>query len=196
MGNKRATLTRPSSSPTADRLLRDQQIERWIADLVVPHRSRDAAKALLQLGPVARPAVEEGLFADDPDLRAVCTRLLDRLADNDSFDFMLLLLDDPDHRVRFNAMHALACDRCKADDVCALPKAQIIPTAAKVLADDPHPHVRNVALEVLARWVHEDDTARTALERAAVDDPDTMVRKKAKWYLPGGKVFERTKPRR
>jgi HEAT repeat protein len=197
MGHKRAaTLTRPSSSPTADRLLRDQQIERWIADLVVPHRSRDAANALLQLGPIALPAVEEGLLAEDPGVRAACTRLLDRLANNDSFDLMLLLLDDPDPRVRSHAMHALACDRCKADDVCALPRAQIIPTAARVLAADPHPPVRTIALEVLGRWVHDDDVCRAAIERARVDDPDPMVRKKAKWYLPGGRIFERTKPRR
>jgi hypothetical protein len=196
MGNKHATMTRRSSSPTADRLLRDQQIERWIHDLVVPHRSRDAARALLQLGPVARPAVEEGLLSDDAGVRAACTRLLDRLADNDSFDLMLWLLDDPDHRVRHNAIHALACDRCKADDVCALPREQLIPATSAILADDPHPYVRAIALEVLARWVHDDEVARTALERAAHDDPDATVRKKAKWYLPGGRVYERTRPRR
>ena len=196
MGNKHATITRPSSSPTADRLLREQQIQRWIADLVVPHRRRDAANALLQLGPVARPAVEEALLDDDPDIRAACTRLLDRLADNDSFDLMVLLLEDPDHRVRHHAMHALACDRCKADDVCALPREAIIPTAARLLADDPHPDVRKVAVEVLARWVHDDDVCRAALQRAATEDPDTMVRKIAKWRLPGGRVYERTKPRR
>ena len=196
MGNKHATIARRSSSPTADRLLRDQQIQQWIADLVVPHRQRDAANALLELGPVARPAVEEALLDDDPGIRAACTRLLDRLADNDSFDLMVLLLDDPDHRVRHHAMHALACDRCKTDDVCALPREAIIPTAARLLADDPHSEVRTVALEVLGRWVHDDDVARTAIERAAADDSDAMVRKMAKWHLPGGRVYERTKPRR
>lgn len=185
-----------TSSPTADRILRDQQIQRWIADLVVAHRSRDAAKALLALGPVARPFVEEALLDDDPGIRAACTRLLDRLADNDSFGLMLLLLDDPDPRVRHNAMHALACDRCKADDVCALPRAEIVPTAAKVLAGDEHASVRTIALEVLGRWVHDDAHALAAIERAAHDDRDPMVRKKAKWYLPGGRVHERTKPRR
>lgn len=183
-------------SPTADRILRDQQIERWIAELVIPHRSRDAAKALLQLGPVARPAVEEGLLDDDPGIRAACTRLLDRLADNDSFDLMVLLLDDPDHRVRSHAMHALACDRCKSDDVCALPRAAIVPTAVRLLAGDPHPEVRAIALEVLGRWVHDDADARAAIEQARAHDPEPMVRKKARWYLPGGRVHERTKPRR
>ena len=183
-----------SASPTADRILRDQQIERWIDDLAVPHRRRDAAEALLRLGDAARPAVEERLLSEDPEVRAACTRLLDRLADNDSFDLMLWLLDDPDHRVRHNAMHALACDRCKGDDVCALPRDQLIPAAARLVAEDPHPLVRATALEVLARWVHEDEVARAAIDRAAEADGDATVRKKAKWYLPGGGVFERTKP--
>jgi HEAT repeat protein len=194
MARKNLTLPR-SSSPTADQLLRRQWIDRTIADLTVPHRRRDAYRTLLALGAEARPAVEEGLLSDDPDLRAQCTVLIDRLADSDSFDFMLLLLDDPDHRVRHHAMHALACDRCKGDDVCALPRDELIPTAARLLSEDPHPQVRVIALEVLARWVHEDERARVALVRAVEEDAVPMVRKKAKWYLPGGKIYERTKPR-
>jgi HEAT repeat protein len=194
---KRNLATRPrSSSPTADRLLRDQQIERAIADLTVPHRRRDAYWTLLSLGDAARPAVEEGLLSDDPDLRSQCTVLIDRLADAESFDLMLLLLDDPDHRVRSHAMHALACDRCKGDDVCALPRDELIPTAAKLLATDPAESVRVIALEVLARWVHEDERCLEALGRAAEDDAAPMVRKKARWYLPGSKQYERTRPHR
>ena len=184
-----------SSSPTADHLLRQQEIATAIRDLTVPHRRRDAHRKLRAIGAPARPAVEEGLFSDDPVIRAECTALIDRLAGNDSFELVLLLLDDPDARVRAHAIHALACDRCKGEDVCALPREDLIPEAVRLLAGDPHHHVRSIALEVLARWMHEDERAQHALAQAASADPDPSVRKKARMFLPGGKVYERTKPK-
>ena len=194
MGKAR-NATRRSSSPTADHLLRQAEIAQAIDDLAVPHRRGEAYRRLREFGPEAREAVEEGLLSDDPRLRSQCALLIDRLAGNDSFELMLLLLDDPEPSVRQHAIHALACDRCKADDVCALPREQLVPEAARLLATDPHPLVRAIALEVLARWVHDDDAAREAIERAATHDPNPGNRKKAKWYLPGGRVFERTKPK-
>lgn len=195
MGKRRETATRRSTSPTADELLRRAEIDEAMRDLTVPHRRKAAYRRLREFGSAAREAVEAGLLAGDPRLRAQCALLIDRLADNDSFELMLLLLDDPDPSVRRHAIHALACDRCKSEDVCALPRGQIIPEAARMLATDPDAHVRAIALEVLARWVHEDEAARAAIERAAATDPTPANRKKAKWYLPGGKPFERTKPK-
>jgi hypothetical protein len=192
---KPRTRGRRTSSPTADRILLEAQIAEAMRDLTVRHRQKDAHWKLRLMGPVARPAVEEGLFADDAELRVQCTLLIDHLAGNDSFELMLLLLDDPDPRVRQHAMHALACDRCKADDVCALPAREIIDAAAGVLQRDPQPHVRAIALEALARWMHSDDGARRALASAASDDPSPYIRKKASWYLPGGKTYERTRSR-
>ena len=192
---KRGRTALPSSSPTADRLLLRAEIDQAIRDLTVPHRQKDAYWRLRELGPAAREAVEEGLFADDPRLRSQCALLIDRLAGNDSFDLMLLLLDDPDPGVRRHAIHALACDRCKSGDVCALPRDQIIPEASRMLETDPQSGVRAIALEVLARWVHDDERARAAIERASISDATPSIRKKAKWYLPGGSVFERTRPK-
>ena len=194
MGKRRSTRPSSSSSPTADRLLLQQEIATAIRDLTVPHRRRDAHWKLRRIGAPARPAVEEGLLSDDPVTRAECTVLIDRLAGSESFELVLLLLDDPDARVRGHAIHALACDRCKGEDVCALPRADLIPAAVRLLAEDPDDHVRAVALEVLARWMHEDPVAQEALARASADDPSSAVRKKARWYLPGGKLYERTKP--
>ena len=183
-----------SSSPTADRLVLEAEIAQAVRELAVPHRRKAAYWRLRELGRAARDAVEEGLLSSDPRIRAECALLIDRLAGNDSFELMLLLLDDPDPAVRRHAIHALACDRCKADDVCALPRDQIIPEAVRMLDGDPDDHVRAIALEVLARWVHEDEGARAAVERASASDPSPSNRKKAKWYLPGGPVFERTRP--
>ena len=175
-------------------MLLEHEITRAIEDLTVPHRQKDAHWKLRGLGAFARPAVEEGLLADDPELRLQCALLIDHLAGNESFELMMLLLDDPDPRVRQQAIHALACDRCKSDDVCALPRSDLVPTAARLLSEDPHPHVRAIAAEVLGRWVHDDTDARAALERAVAVDQSPAIRKKAKWFLPGGKIYERTKP--
>jgi HEAT repeat protein len=184
-----------SSSPTANRLLLEAEIDRAIQELAVPHRQKAAYWRLRELGSVARDGVEEGLLSSDPRIRAQCTLLMDRLAGNDSFELMVLLLSDPDASVRRHAIHALACDRCKAEDVCALPRQQIVPEATRLLASDSDHMVRAIALEVLARWVHEDEEAQAAIERASLSDPSPSNRKKAKWYLPGGSVYERTKPK-
>lgn len=195
MAQSRVNGFRRSTSPVADELLRRAEIDQALLDLTVPHRRQAAYRRLREFGADARAAVEAGLLADDPTLRAECALLIDRLAGNDSFELMLLLLDDPEPRVRRHAIHALACDRCKSDDVCALPRDQIVVAAAHMLETDPDAHVRAIALEVLARWVHEDTSARAAIERAAEADPSPGNRKKAKWYLPGGRPFERTKPK-
>ena len=155
------------------------------------HRRNQAKRTIYLAGRKALPLVEEALFSDDPEIRFRCTLLIDRLAGNDSFEVLLLLLDDPDARVRGHAMHALACDRCKADDVCVLPREDLIDAAAGLVADDPDEHVRAVSLEVLGRWSHEDARAAATLEEAAQRDPSPAVRKKAKWYLPGGAHYER-----
>jgi hypothetical protein len=186
---------RRSSSPTADALLLRAEIDALVRDLGVPHRERTAYWRLREIGAPARAAVEEGLLADDPAVRSRCALLMDHLAGNESFELMVLLLEDPEPSVRLHAIHALACDRCKSDDVCALPRQEIVPAATALLTNDPDPRVRAIALEVLARWVHEDGDARAAIERAAERDPAPGNRKKATWYLPGGKVFERTKPK-
>ena len=177
-------------------MLLQLEIDAAIRDLTVPHRRRDAHRKLRGIGAAARPAVEAGLLADDPVTRAECTILIDRLAGNDSFELVMLLLDDPDGRVRRHAIHALACDRCKTDDVCALPQEDLIPEAVRLVGTDPDAHVRSIALEVLARWMHDDGRAQAAIARAAAEDVSPSVRKKARGYLPGGAIYERTAPAR
>ncbi len=59
-------------------------------------------------------------------------------------------------------------------------------------ASDPFRHVRAMAVEVVAGWVHEDREAVTALSAARDDDPAPGGRKKAGWYAPGGVIFRKT----
>lgn len=181
-------------SPTADQILERVAIDRLIEELAIPHRARYAYRQLVGLGRAALPAVEEGLLSDNVDIRRHCTRAIDRLAGSDSFELMLLLVDDDDPVVRLHALHALACDRCKADDVCLLPREELIDLSRRVLVEDGEAITRALALEILGRWVHEDDRALAAIETARTSDPHATVRKKAGWYAPGGKIFERTRP--
>ena len=65
------------------------------------------------------------------------------LVDESSFPALIELLDDPDALVRVEAIHALACDRCK-HDACRPVAGAVLPKAVDVLTDDADPHVRGL----------------------------------------------------
>lgn len=166
----------------------------WVEQLADPLRAKRAYWHLVLTGPAARPAVRAGLGHANADVRAYCAQALDRLVDEASFPDLVQLLDDPDARVRWHALHALACDRCK-ETACRPSKAEVLGPAIRCLRDDPSRHVRAVAAEVVGRWVHEDEAAATALVAARDRDPAPAVRKKAGCYAPGGTIHRKTAPR-
>jgi len=166
----------------------------WVERLSIPHHNREAFWHLVLSGPPALDAVRAGLAHDDPAVRVGCTRVLDHLVDEASWDDLLTMLDDDDEEVRVSALHALACDRCK-ENGCAPSKASVLPHAMRAMRDDPAPFVRAIAIEVVGRWVHGDDEIAAALERVVREDPDRGVRKKATWFVPGGVRYEKTKPK-
>jgi HEAT repeat protein len=61
-----------------------------------------------------------------------------------------------------------------------------------LLASDPNAHVRAHAIEAVGRSMHTDAGALAAITSAAASDPSPAVRKKARWYVPGGPVYRRT----
>ncbi len=159
-----------------------------------PHRYFACQQQLLALGPSGRDAAIEGLSHQDATVRARCCALLDHLADAASFKPLLAVLDDPDPYVRMNALHALACDRCK-DDGCRPDAADVLPRGISILQCDPSPQVRAYAVGLVGTWVHSHPDAIVALEAAARDDPSPAVRKKARMCAPGGPLFLRTRPK-
>lgn len=167
-----------------------------LSDLAIPHRAKIACGRIWMLGRDAVAVAEAGLGHEHPDVRLYCTLLLDRLAGTNSFVLLLPLLDDPDARVRSRALHSLACDRCKSDEVQVLDKSTILPLALRALRDDPDAHVRAMAVEVVGTWVHTVSTAADALALSSTSDPSPAVRKKASWFAPGGPIYIRTQPRR
>jgi HEAT repeat protein len=157
-------------------------------------RAGAAYHELLRRGPAAVFAIREGLRHADAGVRKQCCRLLDQFLDQDAFEDMLAMLKDVDVGVRVNAAHALACDRCKRD-ACRPGEAAVLGPGIRLLEDDPNPHVRAMAVELVGRFVHSNADAVEALARAVENDPSPAVRKKASWYAPGGPIFRRTAPR-
>ena len=169
----------------------DQDI---IEELAFPYKAPSAYRALLDLGIRALPAVRAGLRHDDPDVRLHCCRFLDRYLSPDTLSDLMDMLSDRDARVRCSALHTLACDRCK-EGSCKPEEADVLPKAIEMLARDPEAHVRAMAIEVVGQFVHANALALAAISAARRSDDNSTVRKKAGWYLPGGPIHRRTKPR-
>ena len=74
------------------------------------------------------------LHHDDPWLRRRCLDLLDHHAADDCTDVFLAALDDPVAPVREIALHGLACERCRATEVCV---ADVVPRVIRTLDEDP-----------------------------------------------------------
>lgn len=168
--------------------------DRWVALLGDAPRSTRAYHHLLLSGRAALPAITSGLVAPGPEVRRRCVLLLDHLAVDESMPLLITMLDDAEPAVRRDTLHALSCDRCKEDGCSVVPLAAL-DRALVLMRDDPDPHVRAAACELVARWVHTDERATRALAEAHADDPSSAVRKKAGWYVPNGTIFERTRPR-
>ena len=165
-----------------------------IDELATPHRASPAYKALMARGAAATAAIVHGLKHPSADTRLYCCRLLDQLLTPEALAPLIAMLDDPDERVRYTALHSLSCDRCK-DDVCLPTDGPLLAKAMKLLADDPSAHVRAHALGAVGRSAHIDADALSAIARAAAADPSPAVRKKARWYSPGGPIHRRTAPK-
>jgi len=173
----------------------DTDLFAWVERLAIPHHQREAVWHLVLSGPRALDAVRAGLAHDDPAVRRGCTDVLDHLVDDAALEDLVAMVDDADAEVRVKALHALACARCK-ENGCSPSAASVVPAAIDRLRDDPDPHVRNMAIGALGRWVHDDATVLEAIAEAHRHDPHPSVRKKAGWLVPGGPLYEKSKPKR
>jgi HEAT repeat protein len=170
------------------------ELEVFVEQLAVPHRAQRAFWHLVLSGAGALPAVRAGLRDENADVRRYCVKVLDHVVDEDSFPELVRMVGDSDPRVRSETLHALSCDRCKATS-CRPSKVDVLPVAISLLRNDPDNHVRTMAAGLIGRWVHSDAAAAAALVEAADSDRCPAVRKKARWYAPGGAIYERTRPK-
>ena len=82
-------------------------------------------------------------------------------------------LRDPVASVREGALHGLACERCRHDDICV---TDVVTDLVEILASDPNAEVRHKTVVALARFLSRDNRAGEAIARAANGDPDAAVR--------------------
>lgn len=166
--------------------------DEWVIQLADPHRGQRAYWHLVLSGESALSAIRVGLSSPVADVRRLCTKALDHLVDEGSFPMLIAMLDDDDPQVRVEALHALACDRCK-DNACRPDAGSVLGSATRILLSDPDRRARQYACEVVGRWVHTHPAAVEALVEASTADSDPAVRKKAGWYAPGGTIYRKTR---
>lgn len=167
---------------------------RFVADLAVPHRAKQALRSLMAAGSLATPLVIEGLRHPEPSVRIGCCMVLDHHMDESALPELIANLRHEDEMVRAWAMHALACDRCK-EGACRPGEDQVLPLAARMLIEDQSRRVRQMAAGVLGPSVHRSPEVLRALEHARDHDPHPVVRKIARWYTPGGTIYKRLMPK-
>jgi hypothetical protein len=165
-----------------------------IGDLAVPHRFKSALGRLMAAGMLATPALRRGLRHDDSDVRIGCCIVLDHFMDDAAVPELIENLRHENPRVRSNALHALACDRCK-EGACRPGEDDVVPIAIKLLLEDESRSVRKTAAHMVTPAVHRREDVRRALEHARDHDPDRLVRKVASWAAPGGPIFRRLAPK-
>jgi HEAT repeats len=124
----------------------------------------------------------------DPFVRRACLGFLDHYANEASTPVFALALRDPVALVRDTALHSLACETCRVDQLCV---ADVIPHLIELLSADPSPELRHKAVPVLLRLADRDPRARRAVERAAHSDGDALVRDVASRALAGEHIRSR-----
>jgi hypothetical protein len=160
----------------SDLELANDFVRRWLA-LSKQRRSR-----LGQQMPIA--AVQAAaLTHPDLGIRRFCLFLLDHYANDKSSEVFRRALRDPVAMVRELALHGLACERCRIEE---LDVADVVTDVAAILASDPSAEVRHKTVGVLARFMARDERARDAIGRAATDDPDLAIRQVAQTVVATG----------
>jgi HEAT repeats len=124
----------------------------------------------------------------DPFTRRACVFFLDHYANEASTAVFTEALHDPVDFVRNAALHSIACESCRTEELCV---ADVVPSIVSILEDDPSPELRTKAVPTLLRLAGRDSRARDAIERAAEHDPDRIVRQAATDALGGNFVAPR-----
>jgi HEAT repeat protein len=106
------SLPRPLGADHLSRL----PLDAVVSALGTPHLARAALWTLVAAGADAVNAVQQGLESSNADVRRGCCQFLDMHGDAEASQAAVRLLDDPDDGVRWWAGHALACERCKAEN--------------------------------------------------------------------------------
>ena len=130
----------------------------------------DAERALEQAGAAGLDAVVEGLADPNPAVRRGCAAFMDHHADDRCVPRLFELVNDPVPSVRREAVHALACQRCKPMPLAV----DALPLLAERALNDPSKRVRLMA--VAGILLHPPDArAITPLQTMLRQETDRQV---------------------
>jgi HEAT repeat protein len=128
------------------------------------------------------------LHHPDPFTRRECLFFLDHYANEASATVFAEALRDPVDFVRNAALHSIACESCRTEELCV---ADVVPSIVRLLEEDPSPELRTKAIPTLLRLGGRDGRAWEAIRRAAEHDADGIVRQAAADALGGSFVAPR-----
>jgi HEAT repeat protein len=140
----------------------------------------DAHRRLLAAGQTGVAAVADGLAHPNPRVRRGCACFFDHHGDDACVPGLVrALLTDPVANVRREAVHSLACDRCKASPL----EADAVPLLIDRIENDPSYKVRREAIFGLTRQAR-DERPLPALRRVLADGAEhPEVKKMARHVL-------------
>jgi hypothetical protein len=193
--------TAPAGEPTAPagrqarKLAQEQRLEAMVDRLMAAARQPDLAQLFPALFAPAHDMlavrahlVEHGTYTlvidallrgvDHPSARTrfLTAQAMDHFADARCVEPLRRLLNDPIPRVRWAALHSLACEACKLEP---MPAAEdLVSELVDMALYDPSIKVRRVAAYELGKAC-PDARAITALETLLAKDPDRSIRRNA-----------------
>jgi HEAT repeat protein len=142
------------------------------------HVRHDALAVLSQAGKGARDMLIKGLSHPNWRVRTWCAELMDHLGDDQCVEPLTRALRDPVSRVRSAAVHAIACQRCKASPLQTDVVAHLIERA-----------LTDVSIRVRRKAAHHlglqprDSRAVAALRTILEQESDRKLLFCAEWAL-------------
>lgn len=149
--------------------------------------SKDRRARLGKQMPIAAVQVAS-LSHPDLAMRRFCLFLLDHYASDVSSDIFRRALLDPVASVRESALHGLACERCRHENICV---TDVVTDLIEIMTSDPNAEVRHKTIAALARFISRDGRAGQAIARAAQHDPDPAIRVVAQVVADSGQPHVR-----
>jgi HEAT repeat protein len=141
----------------------------------------EAYKALFAQGQTVLDDAVRGLKHANPKVRRWCADLMDHLADDRCVLPLIGLLEDEAPRVRRQAVHSLACQRCKPTPL----QADLTATLVEIALNDPSLKVRSEAVFGLS-FQAPDVRIVAALERIIGEFADVQPLAKSQRLLVKG----------
>ena len=136
-------------------------------------RNRMAAfLALYSRGKEAVPAIRAGLAHSDWNIRRWCASLADNFADEELFQALIPLLNDPKAEVRVWAVHALSCETCKDGPN----PIDATPLLLDRIESDESMKVRRQAASMLAHHRAPDVRVLPVFQRLLAEESDRKLR--------------------